>query len=208
MKILLIMLPLIVLAALLWPLDVALRLADGCLTVRWRPLPLGGWRVSLFSCRVEMPELVRALVDCDLECVVDVLLAGWTAKSTVDEPENADNAEKSTKNAKFERLLLRRVLPGVASALHIRDLRVQVALGGEPFHAAMLAGALQAALHTAFARVSHLVASWRVNPAQTPEIVLLPQPATFSASRIAAECRVRFCVGRMLVAVVGRIIRK
>lgn len=88
-----------------------------------------------------------------------------------------------------------------ASAVAVQGLRVQVTLGGGPFAAAMLGGALFAALHTALARASCAVAAFAPTPADCVAVGLLPAGASLSQSSITARAELRFCLGRVCLAV-------
>lgn len=93
-----------------------------------------------------------------------------------------------------------RLALGAASAVAVRGLSVQVALGGAPFAAAMLGGALFAALQAALARASCAVADFAPNPACCVAVGLLPAGASLAQSRITARAELAFCLWRVCLA--------
>lgn len=88
-----------------------------------------------------------------------------------------------------------------ASATKVCSLRVQVALGGGQPAAAVLAGALLAALHAGLARASCLVAAFLPSPADCVAVSLLPAGASLAQSRITARAELRLCLWRVGLAV-------
>lgn len=195
MKILLVVLGLpaaIILLLLVWPVRLAVRLVDGEMTLYWRPLPLGRG-VRIFAKKISPPDVVQALADGDVERVVDVLLA------------RREKPEKPEKPQTKRRPWLKKAAIGAVSALHVDDVRLAVALGGDPFRAAMLLGALEAAWHPLCGRVSCAVASWPSGGAESLSVGLLPPEKGLAQSTLAAKLQVRFSLWRVLGAALWRL---
>lgn len=198
MKILLVVLGLsaaMVLLLLVWPVRLAVRLVDGEMTLYWRPLPR--WRgVRIFAKKISPPDVLLALADGDVERVVDVLLA---------QREKPEQPEKPEKTQTKRRPWLKKAAIGAVSAVRVENVRLAVALGGDPFRAAMLLGALEAAWHSLCGRVSCAVASWPNDGAESLSVGLLPPEKSLAQSTLAAKLQVRLGLGRVLGAALWRM---
>lgn len=199
MKILLIILGLCLLLNVLlltYPVRLAVELDRQRAAVYW--LPYIARRVCLWQREFAPSKLIAALSEGDWAKAADLLLDG-----------RAERREKSTLEKERERdrlswTSIRAVIVGGLAALRVRKFRLYVAVGGDPFYAAMLAGSLSAVLSAALARLSAAVAAWQ-GGAQCIDVAMLSPDSRFADSRLNLSAEMSVCAGTALWEILRRM---
>lgn len=196
MKILLIVLGLLLLLNLLlltYPIRLAVVLDNRQAAVYW--LPYVGRRVRIWQKKFVPSQVIAAFYEGDFEQVAALLFSGRAERQAESAPHRL-----SWRN-------VRALLGGGLAALRVRSFRLSVAIGGEPFKAAMLAGSLYAGLSAALARLSAAVASWQCG-ADGVQVTMLSPPCCFIDSRIFLAAEVSVAIWQALWQILRRIGRK
>lgn len=192
MKILLALAALLVLLVILlvYPVTLAAELNNQILKIYWRPLPGLKWRVTLFARALLAPEVLPALAAGD-----------WRAVWRLLRPAKLKKAGRSLPEGLFP------LLTGLLAALHIKRFRLNMAVGGEPARAALLAGALWGVLSAALGWLSFRVAAWPQDE-QALNVSLLAGSYTVTDSQIGLTAELYCRPGAALVVLLRQIIGK
>lgn len=144
------------------------------------------------------PDVILALAEGDFATAADILLT-----------KKADKADKPEKTSKPDERRLNwadiwALIGGGLAAVRVREFRLCIAVGGDPYRAAMLAGSLSAVLSAGLARFSMVVASW-AHDVRGAEVTMLSPPSRFVDSRMALSAEVSVRVGGALWQILRRM---
>lgn len=193
MKILLIILVLcLILNVLLltYPVRLAVQSENCRLVVYW--LPFGSRKVCLLKREFAPPDVILALAEGNFATAADILLT-----------KKADKAQK-TDERKLSWADIWALIGGGLAAVRVREFRLRIAVGGDPYRAAMLAGSLSAVLSAGLARFSMAVASW-THDVRGAEVTMLSPPSRFVDSRMALSAEFSVRAGGALWQILRRM---